>query len=233
MGMQSKGRKIHAKAAEAREAGESLKALQLEDEALLAYQEDNDDLGFAELQAERRLVLNHLNEKSDYAGFLILAKYSALASVELAEASGDKNALAIPYFNLAKSYEVLGQLDKAVEFYKMAVENQEQNSASMHDRPAVLLDMKIHLVAAEYKAGEKSKLEEAEQLINELDGTEEEGYNKLVWLSGAHMRMAEMLKEDNLEKAKDHLQKAKDIIDSDARLKIRASQWEKLAKNFA
>ena len=44
------------------------------------------------------------------------------------------------------------------------------------------------------------------------------------------MRLAEALREDDLAKAKEHLQKAKDIIAKDERLKIRKSQWEKLAE---
>ena len=46
------------------------------------------------------------------------------------------------------------------------------------------------------------------------------------------MRIADMLKEDNPEKAKEHLQKAKEIIDNNPDLKLRAEQWKKLTESF-
>ena len=41
-----------------------------------------------------------------------------------------------------------------------------------------------------------------------------------------------VLKENDPQKAKEHLQKAKEIIDANPDLKLRKAQWEKLAENF-
>lgn len=46
------------------------------------------------------------------------------------------------------------------------------------------------------------------------------------------MRIAEAIKNDNPEKAKEHLQKAKEIIDSDERLTLHKAQLEKLVQTF-
>ena len=46
------------------------------------------------------------------------------------------------------------------------------------------------------------------------------------------MSAAKLLKEDNPESAKEYLQKAKEIIDADPALKVRKTQWEKLAERF-
>lgn len=246
--MESEGRRIHGLAAQARERGEHLESLKLNEEALLAYQKDGDILGFAEALSDRVIVLNHLFEETNDRVFIILAKNTARASVEIAEYSGDKTAIAIPYFNLAKVQTTMEEYKEALESYKKAVENIINNPPSSNNRASIVADFKAHTETAAYKAGDKSALERAEMAIAELEQVpvisdedylakdkllafnEEVSYNKNVWLSGAHMRIAEMLKKDNPSKAKEHLQKAKEIIDSDERLKIRKSQWEKLAE---
>ncbi len=224
------GRKLHSLAEQAREQGNFLKALELTDQAIIAYQKDNDSLGFAEVQASRFLTFRHLHEQTEDEKFLILAKYAAEASVELAEKSGDSKALALPYFNLAKAQENLGEIPSAVGNYQKAVQNMIANPPEEHgQRPAIIADMIIHQSTAEYKNGDKEALEKTLAALVDLEGSSEPKYNKDVWLSGAHMRIAEMLKDDDLTKAKEHLQKAKEIIDSNSDLKLRKTQWEKLA----
>lgn len=230
--MESQGRALHSKAEQAREQGDFIQALELSDQAMIKYQEENDILGFAEIQASRFLTLRHLYEKTADQNYLILAKHSALSAVEMAKKSGNKKALAIPLFNLAKAQETLEELSEAVNSYKEAVENMTNNPPEEHSRPAVLLDMKIHLDTVEYKNGDKTAESRAENDLAELEKTEEMDYNKHVWVSGGHMRIADMLRKDNFEKAKEHLQKAKEIIDADPDLTLRKAQWNKLAEKF-
>jgi hypothetical protein len=47
------------------------------------------------------------------------------------------------------------------------------------------------------------------------------------------MRAAELLKDDNPDLSKKHLNMAKEIIDSDSKLSIRLKQWEKLADKLS
>lgn len=230
--MESKGRRIHGQAAQAREAGESLKALQLIDEAIIAYQEAKDYLGVAEALADRSISLRHLYQKTNDKTYLYIANAEMEASAEIAKKSGDKTALALPYFNLAKIQEELGKLDQALENYKQAVEYMVSNPPASHNRVAVLADMKVHMETCAYARGDKSALERAEKALKELEASDEVSYNKNVWVSGAYMRIATVLKDNNLEKAKEHLQKAKEIIDGDSRLELRKKQWEKLAESF-
>lgn len=229
---ESEGRRIHGLAAKAREEGRHLDALKLHDEAMLAYQRDEDILGLAEVFADRSLVFRHLFDETSNRNFLIIAKHEMMASVEMAEESGDKSATVFPYFNLAKVHESLGELDRAKEFYQKTVDGMTSNPPEIHNRPAVLADMKVHLATCEYRVGDKSALERAIQALADLKQADEVKYNKDVWTSGGHMRIAEMLKEDDPTKAKEHLQKAKEIIDSNPNLKIRKTQWEKLAQTF-
>lgn len=230
--MAKKARDIHAQAEISREKGDFLEALKLTDEATVLYQEENNLSGFAEIQASRFITLKHLFQKTGEKNYLVLAKHAALSSVEIAENSGHKEALAIPYLNLGEAYAQLEEWENAVNAYKKAVEYFEQNPPPTNNRPAVLLNIKSHLYQAEYKNGDKSALQRAEEAIAELEKQEEDSYNKNVWLSGAHMRIAEMIQEDNLEKAKEHLEKAKVIIDSDERLVLRKQQFDKLAKEI-
>jgi len=92
--------------------------------------------------------------------------------------------------------------------------------------------MKAHLAYAKYKSGDKSGLDLMDEAINELLSSDEMKYNKDVWLSGAHMRAAEMLREDNLRLAKEHLQKAKDIIEANNELSLRKQQWKTLSTSL-
>lgn len=248
--MESEGRRLHGLAAQARESGYHLKSLQLSDEAMLAYQKDGDILGLAELLADRSIAFRHFFDDTQDRNFLLIAKHEILSGVEIAEASGEKQALALPYFNLAKIYETLGQLPEATDSYQKAVDNLTNNPPENHRRAAIVADFKVHAETCAYKNGDKSALARAETDLQDLeqvpvlsdkdfetagkklDYNQEVKYNKDVWSSGGHMRIAEMLKEDDPEKAKEHLQKAKDIIDSNPALKLRLGQWEKLATTF-
>lgn len=230
--MESEGRKLHNQAAQAREAGEHLKALQLSDEAMLAYQRDDDKLGFAEVLADRSISLRHLWEATNDKVFLVKAKHESMAAVEIAETT-DRTALPVPQFNLAKIQEELGELPKAVSNYRLAVENIANNTPESHsNRSAIIADYKVHLATCEYKNGDKSALDRAEQALTEIETSDEEKYNKDVWSSGGHMKIADILQKDNPEKAREHLQKAKTIIDSNPDLKLRKRQWEKLSMSF-
>lgn len=233
--MDPQGRKLHGLAAQAREEGDSVKALSLYHSALDAYQKENDSIGFAETLADECISLRHLYEKTADRKWLILAKHTAEASVEIAKNSRKPEALAVPLFNLAKVQQALGELTGAIENYREAIKNIESNPPENHaNRPAIVADYKIHMAGCEYKAGDKSALGRMENDLKELENAEElSDYNKHVWLSGAHMRIAEILMPDNPERAKEHLQKAKEIIDADPQLKIRKEQWEKLAEKFS
>lgn len=229
----TKGRQLHKQSLESQEKGNFGEALELSDRAMVTYQEDGDKVGFSEIQAMRFLILKHLYERTDDNSYMVLAKYSAMAGVELAEASGDKTALTIPYFNLAKTFEALGEYKEAVDGYKKAIINMEESPAERHNRPSVIADFKGHLAICEYKTGDKTAIERALEAIEELRACEEEKYTKDVWLSGGYMRLAEALKNDNREEARKYLDKAKEIIDANEELKLRKEQWEKLAESFA
>lgn len=225
--VEGRGRQIHALAEEARERGDFLTALIHTDEAMVFYQEAGDGLGFAEILASRFLTLRHLADKTGDINYQILAKFTVMASVEIARKLGDPSALVLPMFNLAKVQEDLGEFAEAVGSYRETVQ-MAGNLPERHNRGGVVADMRVHLATCEYKMGDKSGLERALAALDGLEKSDEPDYNKHVWLSGGHMRIGEMVYGENQPLAIEHLRKAKGIIDADERLKLRLEQWKKL-----
>ena len=217
---------IHQQSEQARENGDFEKALELADRAEKAYESESDQTGVAEVYASRSITYR-LN------GDLTKAKEVATKGVEIAKASGKKETLAIPLFNLAKVQEELGEVNEAVNSYKQAFDNITQNPPKEHNRPATIADMKLRLAIAQYKTGDMSALVRAQGALADLESAEEDKYNKDVWLAGAHMHMAEMLKENDIDSAREHLERAKEIINANPDLKIRKEQLEKLSAGFS
>ena len=218
-------RTIHEQAEQARENGDFKKALELAEQAEKAYKDEKNQSGVAETYATRSITYR-------LKGDLEKAKEAAEKGVEIAKASAKKEALAIPLYNLAKVQEAKGEINEAVNSYKQAFDNITQNPPEGHDRPAVIADVKLRLAIAQYKTGDMSALVRAQGALADLESAEEEKYNKDVWLSGAHMHMAEMLKVDNPDSAREHLERAKEIIEANPTLIIRKKQLEKLSAGF-
>jgi tetratricopeptide (TPR) repeat protein len=231
--MESEGRRLHTEAAKAREEGNFNESLAFNEKALFAYDTANDALGSAEGIACRSITLRAYANTHDSRRLLTLAKFEMMASVAIARESGDKEALALPLYNLAKLQEDLDELPDAVATYKEAVICMQDNPPERHKHPSILADMQVHLATCEYKAGDKTALKRAEEALHDLESADEPNkYNADVWVSGSHMRIADALKKDNPEKAREHLQKAKEIIDANSQLTLRRQQWEKLAASF-
>lgn len=229
-----KGRKIHGLALSAQERESFLEALKLEDEAMVAYQEDRDASGFSEIQAMRVLTLRHLYRKTGYKGYLLLARHSAEVGVEIAEESGLPEALAIPMHTLGKVYEDLEKWPEAAMAQQKAIDIMTNTPPASHNRLAFLAEIRLHLYADEYMAGDKEALLGLDEAIVTLENdTAEPRYNRDVWLSGGYMSKAKILKVDNLNEARAAMQKAKAVIDANTELTLRKQEWEKLSKEIS
>lgn len=227
-------RLIHAQAEDAREKKQDfLTSLQLVDQATIEYQKEHDLLGLAEVQATRANAFKHLYQQTNFKPYLLLALHSSQAGVDIAKASHNSSALALPYFKLGEIHRELKQYKKAVSAYQKAVDVMATTPPQLHHRPAVLLNFQNHLYTCLYLSGNKTALAKAESTAKQLAKTKEpSSYHHHVWLSGAYLRLAEMLLKDNPPKAKSYLKQAKKIIDSDPQLKLRSIQWQKLANRL-
>jgi tetratricopeptide (TPR) repeat protein len=217
----------HHQAEEAREYQDYQVALELAVDSELSYDEAGDLIGFSEVQSSKALTYRQLFKVSKSGHFLILAKHLALAAVEVARASGIKEALAIPVFNLAKVYEEVGELDQAIKLYEESLLHITKNPPIHHDRDAVKLDFKLHLLIARMRNGESDLEEKIVELIHNLEADEKESdYNKKVWTSGAYLKLAEILRDFK------YLDEARKIIDSDERLELRNIEWQDLSNEL-
>lgn len=234
MNTESEGRRIHKDAVDALEKDQNfLKALQLADEATLAYQKDGDVFGLGEVQGSRFNTFKHLHRQTGDKNFLILAKYSAQAAVEIAEEAGSIEAVAIPNRDLGKVYIELEQYGKAVGPLQKSLQILRDTPPERFDWDAVRAEVQAHLGFAQYMAGDKEKgrsnLTEAIEILNK----EQRSYEVDVWLSGAYMRGAQMLFTDDPDTSKEFMSLAKEIIDSNEELKLRKEDWEMLNKKLS
>ncbi len=224
---------FHVQAEQARERGDYEQALVLTDQALIAYQQDGDLTGMAEIQSSRQRVFKHLYRSTKDEAYLVLEEHTAQSALEIAQSSSNPHALAIPLHLMGSFFAQKKEYAQAAEYFKQAVENLTTYTDNPHSRPAVIADFAGHQFWAEYLAGDTSALDRALIALEQLKNTEEDSYNKAVWISGAHLRLAEMLMHENLEEAKKHLAHAREIIEADSRLLLRKEQLDELSQQLS
>jgi len=228
------GREVHHLVESARESGKAQSALELAMHTLLIYAKEGDHLGYAEVLDSVFLTLKNLHRKKAFKPHWILAGAMVRASVEIAEQSGIKEALALPQFNLAQYLEESGKLVEAKEMYEKAISSMEQFPSAEHSRPAVLAQMKLHLALCELILGDREALGRSKKLLAELaaDTGVDSDYNCKVWISGGYLRLALYFKDQNIELAREYLQQAQEIIEGDKRLVLRREHLAKILSEF-
>lgn len=233
MSMRSeKGRAIHKLSSEALEKGEYLEALIKTDEAMVVYQEEGDEAGFSEIMAMRLLVLNMFYDKSEFKGYLYLAKHAALASLELAENSNQIAQIALAHGAIGRVMIRLEEYKEAASHFGQTVKILLENKTD-HSRNSVIADFKNHEATSRILAGEETAEPDALAAINELQASEDATpYEKDVWLSGAYMRLASGMNKFDKLKAKEYLTKADEIISANKELVVRKEQIEIMRKKL-
>jgi tetratricopeptide (TPR) repeat protein len=206
-----------------REKGESLKSIQLYDEAIVeAVHHHNNSMLIGALTG-RLLAWKHLFYKTHDRTYALLVKKEAEAMTKIAEEKGLKERHLFHYLS-ATADNLLQDYPSAEKELKLAVEHYPLNNAEKGDWVA-------HLGEALYLNGKKKEGIETTLKGIEIIQSHAEGVDPFlihVWLSGAYLRLATLLKTDNLQESKSYLEKAKKIIQSDDRLVIRKQQLEEL-----
>jgi len=149
-----------------------------------------------------------------------------------AQESGDF-LTALQLENVAQMHEALGELPQAIEAYKKVIDQQPHATEASHRRQSVKADMLGHYAFCLYKAKDSSALQIALVSLDDLQrSTDANKYERNVWLSGAHMRIAQMYTETDKNKVTDHLNSAEEIINSNSDLILRKEQLQKLKEKL-
>ena len=231
---QELGHRLHVEALALRENRELSASIAKARESQYAYLQANDLGGAAESAACEAISWRVAAGLEKNTSMLLQAESVMRQGVELARKSNDPTALALPLYQLAEIQEDLGNFSEALNSYNEAIKNMQTNPPATHNRPSVLADMKVHMYTCAYKSGDKSGLDQAKQALQELlDHEDPDSFNQHVWVSGAYMRFAEILRLDNVEEAKKYLEEAREIIFTDERLKVRKEQYELLASTLS
>lgn len=208
----------HLQAESAREHEKDFtKALSLIDASFDSYLQSGDIYGAAEALCSRVLTLRHCAdqhpEQPTYrTAYLTQALHTALASVEIA--TKHTVSTAIPYQNLGKIQQLLGQHDNAVQSFQKALEAQQNNPHPTQNRPGVLANFQELLASAQLSLGDTSALQRAEDALRDLEASDEDDYNKAVWLLNGHARIARACRTFDVETARKHYQAAKTLLAS-------------------
>lgn len=226
------GRQLHNQSSELLEGGDFLGALVKTDEAMVSYQEDGDDAGFSEILAMKVLILNNYYDKTEYRGYLYMAKHTALLSLDLAVQSTMPEQIALAHGAVGRVMDRLEEYESASEHFGVAAKLLSENPSD-HSKKSVIADFKNHQASSKLLAGDLDAENEALTTIEELKATTDATpHEKGVWLSGAYMRLAHGVCKVNKVKANEYLTKAEEIINSDPGLSVRKEQIEIMRKRL-
>jgi hypothetical protein len=216
------GVELREEADRVREEGRSLAAIDLYNQAIVQYQASKDYSDMLAALTGRLLSWKHLFYKTEDKIYAIFVKKEAEMMLEVAKTYNLMDRLYLIHFLngtsaiLLKDYNLAEkEFDQAVQLYP--TENPEKG------------DWIGHLGDAMYRNGKK---EEGKKVI--LNGVEIikdrsaqiDSFLFNVWVSGAYLRLAKLLKTDDPVESQLFFKQAKEIIDSDDRLVIRKQQLE-------
>lgn len=219
---------LHKKAEELRENDQHLEALKLLEGALVGYEKEKNYSGFIKALHSRVLTYKHLSLLSNDLSFAVLAQKDGEAALEIDKRNNLGELLSSCYFKIGEIAMLFEDYQKAAENYQKSVENYTGSKAEKGD-------FTYHWGEAVWKSGDKKRGKELMLKglsIIQVNRSEADPFLIHVWESGACMRLAECLHEDEPEEARKYFEKGKKIVESDEKLVIRKRQYEKLAKKF-
>ncbi len=222
------GLRWHQLSEEAREQDKHPEALKFIEEAIVNYQQEKNYEGLSQALQSRFLIYKHLFLLTKDNVFAFMGQKDSQTSLWISQKYNLQKTIGSCYFRLGEAAMLFEKYKEAVEQYQKAINN-------FYGFKAEKGDYRYHLGEALYRSGEKKEGKE-----KMLQGLQEIQKNKKgvdpflihVWESGCHSRLAELIKDDEPEEAKKHLQQAEKIANSDEKLIIRRRQIKELAKNF-
>lgn len=219
---------LHKKADQAREEDRFNDALKLIEEAIKDYKKEKNYEGLSRAFQSRVLIYKHLFLLSNNQKYLSLASKDAGLSLSITKKHSLNKVISSCYFRI-------GEVSMLTRDYKKAIENYQQALTFYNGTTAEKGDYRYHLGEAFYRSVEKEKGKEIVlQGLREIqdNSSEVDPFLMHVWESGCYMRLADLLRDDEPEKAKEYLLRARRIAESDEKLIIRRRQIKELEVRF-
>lgn len=221
-------KELHAEGGNLREKDNHTGALQVLTAAIAKYQKEQNYEGMVDALKDRVLTWKHLALIDNDASLKILAKMDAEAMLAITQEYDLKDKYHTSYFRLGEISMIEGNYRHAVGWYRKSLKTYVGPLAEKGD-------YRYHLGEALYKDGKKKEgKDEMLKGLNEIQegASEVDPFLIHVWESGAHMRLADTLSVDEPQEAKKHLEKAREIAESDKKLVIRRRQIKDLEEEL-
>jgi len=191
------GQELHSKGGQLREEDRHDEALQFLTLAVVAYQREENYRGLIDALKDRTLTWKHYFLLTNDKVYAFLAQKDAEAMLAIAQEYNLEDKLDTAYFRLGEVAMLFNDYRDAIDYYDRALVVYRGPLSEKGD-------FRYHLGEAVYRSGDKTK---GKKII--LEGLREirEGASERdpflihVWESGVHMRLAEILKDDEPEKA--------------------------------
>lgn len=217
---------LHEQADELREAGKTLEAINLYNQVIVAYQEKQDYRGVIEALTGNFLSWKHLYYKTHDKMYALIAKAEAEKMLAIAKAKQVQNKEHLIHYLLGTAALLLEDYPQAVNELSQAIDQFPRDEAEKGDWMTHLGDALIR--NGDKEKGNEMMLKGIEKI--QANATQIDSFRLHVWLSGAYMRLAHLLKKENPDQSKAYLNQAQEIIDNDPRLVIRKGQLESYLK---
>lgn len=191
-------KKLHLKGADLREKDKHLEALQYLTLAIAKYQKKKNYKGIVDALKDRVLTWKHLFMITNDNIYAILAKKDAESMLEISKEYKLEGKLHTSYFRL-------GEIDMLFENYLSAIDNYKKSLKYYKGPLSEKGDYRYHLGEALYRNGQKreGKKTMLRGLKEVRNGAEEiDPFLIHVWESGVHMRLADLLRNDEPDEAK-------------------------------
>lgn len=211
-----------------REDGQSLLAIDTYNYAIVQFQEQKEYDKMIGALTGRLLCWKHLFYKTQAKVYAIFVQKEAEGMLEIAKTYHVTNRMHLIHFLNATAALLFEDYVTAQKEYESALAAYPTDSAEVGDWTA-------HLGEAMYRNGKKEegkqKILEGVKIIEERS-SQIDSFLRNVWVSGAYLRLAKLLRNDDPAESQKYLKMAQEIIDGDPRLVIRKQQLDTYLKTL-
>lgn len=213
---------LQKKGDQLREAGQSLQAIDIYNQAIVQYQYEGDYSSMLESLTGRLLAWKHLFYKTQDKIYAFFVKNDVESMLEIINEHKLLDKLYLVYYLQGNTESLLKNYPGAEKAYSQALKLYPYDNAERGN-------WMTHLGDILYKNGKK--VEGKRMMLQGIakiqeKSSEVDSFFSNVWLSGAYLNLAKILQIDEPEESKIYLKEAEKIINSDKQLVIRKQQLD-------